>query len=140
MTAPAGADAAARWCEVNALLTAYLAAVDGADLDRVAELLGRATVRMPAGVLEGGAAVREAYSRVQPEPHPDGRRRTKHHLTNLVVSEPEADGSVVADAYYLVLEEGPDGPRVAKSGRFRDRFEQVSGRWAIREHHVIADL
>lgn len=130
----------ARWVAVQQLLARYLDAVDGADLDAVADLLAGATVRTPAGELRGGSAIREAYARIQPAPLPDGRRRTKHHLTNLVVSEPDEDGVVVAEASYLVLVPGDDGPRVQKSGRFRDLVRWDGTSWTIREHVVIPDL
>lgn len=132
--------ASSTWLGVNRALCDYLDAVDGADFERLAVLLERATVILPTGRITGGASIREVYQRVQPVPDEDGRRRTKHHLTNLVVSEPEEDGSVVADAYYLVLEATPDGPRVQKTGRFRDRLERQDGGWAIREHRVIPDF
>lgn len=128
------------WLGVNQALCDYLDGVDSADFDRLEDLLEHATVVLPTGEITGGAAIRETYQRIQPVPDEDGRRRTKHHLTNLVVSEPEEDGSVVADAYYLVLEVAPDGPRVQKTGRFRDRLERQDNGWAIREHRIIPDF
>lgn len=140
----AGAAAAAEpqpaWLEVHRLLAGYLDAVDGGDFEEVADLLAEAEVVSPAGTLSGRDAIRDAYARLQPVPHDDGRRRTKHHLTNLVVSDPAADGSVVAEAYYFVLEAGPDGPRVTRSGRFLERLERAHRGWVVREHRVIPDL
>lgn len=131
---------ASTWLGAHRALCDYLDAVDGADLDRLAALLENATVILPVGTITGGAAIREAYQRIQPTPDEDGRRRTKHHLTNLTVDEPGEDGSVIADAYYLVLEATADGPRVQKTGRFRDRLEHTDGRWVIREHRVLPDF
>ncbi|WP_134773072.1 nuclear transport factor 2 family protein [Ornithinimicrobium flavum] len=100
-----------------------------------------ATVVLPTARLTGGRAVREAYAPLLRQPGPDGRRHTKHHLTNVVVSGPDADGLVTLEAYYLVLEAGEDGPRTTKSGRFRDLLEPgESGSWRIREHHGLPDL
>lgn len=140
MTESRNGPAPSAWLGVNRALCDYLDAVDGADFDRLADLLEHATVILPTGRITGGAAIREAYQRVQPVPDEDGRRRTKHHLTNLVVAEPEEDGSVVADAYYFVLEATPDGPRVQKTGRFQDRLERQDDGWAVREHRVIPDF
>lgn len=137
--APEG-DATSTWLGVQQALCGYLDAVDGADFDRLAELLADSTVILPVGTVTGGSEISEAYRRVQPAPLEDGRRRTKHHLTNLTVAAPGPDGAVVADAYYLVLEATPDGPRVQKTGRFRDVLEPVDGRWVIREHRVVPDF
>ncbi|QDO89344.1 hypothetical protein FNH13_14230 [Ornithinimicrobium ciconiae] len=128
------------WQAVHRALCDYLDAVDGGDFDRLAELMEHATVILPSGRITGGPAIREVYERIQPVPDEDGRRRTKHHLTNLVVSEPGEDGSVVADAYYLVLESGPDGPRVQKTGRFRDWLTSQQDGWVIQEHRVLLDF
>lgn len=128
------------WRGVHAALCDYLDAVDSADFARLEDLLEQATVILPTGTITGGAAIREAYQRIQPAPDKEGRRQTKHHLTNLVVSGPQKDGAVLADAYYFVLEPAPDGPRVQKTGRFHDRLERADQGWRIREHRVIPDF
>lgn len=140
MSVAAVGDAPSTWVGAQEALCDYLDAVDSGDFDRLADLLEYATVILPTGTITGGAAIGAAYQRIQPVPDDEGRRRTKHHLTNLVVSEPQDDGSVVADAYYFVLEATPEGPRVQKTGRFRDRLEPADGRWVIREHRVLPDF
>jgi len=137
---PRHASPSATWVEVHALLAAYLTAVDAGDFDRVADLLGEAVVVSPAGTVSGRTAIRRAYAQIQPVPHEDGRRRTKHHLTNLLVSGEQEDGTLVAEAYYFVLEAGVDGPRLLRSGRFREVLQRRDGRWSIREHRVLADF
>lgn len=137
----AGPHRADTWVGAHEAICAYLDAVDGADLDRLVDLLEHATVVLPSGRITGGRAVREAYGPLLSRPGADGRRRTKHHLTNVVVSGPDEDGLLTAEAYYFVLEAGEDGPRLGKSGRFGDLLEpEERGGWRIREHHVIPDL
>ena len=128
------------WFEVHDVLVGYLAAVDGGDFDHVAEVLARARVITPDGGETDGAGVRAMYERLQPVPAEDGRRRTKHHLSNLRVSEPGPDGAVVAEAYYFVLVASDGGPSVTKSGRYREVLRRHDTGWAIHEHRIINDF
>ena len=98
----AGPHRADTWVGAHEAICAYLDAVDGADLDRLVDLLEHATVVLPSGRITGGRAVREAYGPLLSRPGADGRRRTKHHLTNVVVSGPDEDGLLTAEAYYFV--------------------------------------
>lgn len=128
------------WVEVHHILSRYLVAVDSGDFDHVADVLAQATISSPGGTISGWQEIRQFYEEHQPVPHPDGRRRTKHYLTNLTVTAPDTLGEVLAEAYYFVLEAGPDGPRVIKSGRFREQLTRTSAGWSIREHQILPDF
>lgn len=118
--------------EVRAGLCRYLDAVDRADLAAVQDLLADAAVVIGGRTLRGRDDLAAAYG-----PRlvaPDGeRRRTAHHLTNLLVTASE--GVVHVAASYLRLEEGLV---LAASGRIEQRLR--AGDLRVLEHRVVADL
>ena len=123
---------ASRYDEVRAALCRYFDAVDRADLAAVQDLLGEATVVIGDRSLRGRDELAAAYG-----PRlvvPDGeRRRTAHHLTNLLVTE--AEGTVHVAASYLRLEEGLV---LTASGRIEQRLR--AGDLRVLEHRVVSDL
>jgi hypothetical protein len=71
----------------------------------------------------------------------DGSPRTKHVTTNVVVDVDEAAGTATASAYVTVFQALPDFPlQPVLSGRYRDRFARIDGRWWFTEVVVIGDL
>ena len=65
------------------------------------------------------------------------RAPLRHWTSNHVI---EGDGDEATHACYillLALEEG--GPRVDRTGIYRDRLRRVQGRWLFAERHVSID-
>jgi hypothetical protein len=121
-------------------LARYFDACDRADIDEVMTILDGATVRV--GTLETAdpAAIRHAYESRQPAPMSDGRRRTKHHVTNLVVGPDDDPTQVAASAYYFRLEPSESGPVVAASGRIEQLLVRDAHRWRVRRHTIVSDF
>jgi hypothetical protein len=115
-------------------LCRYFDAVDRADLDAVLDLLGDATVHLGDRVVTGRAGLAALYGPRLVAPAADGRRRTAHHLTNLVVT---GEGPVRAAASYLRLEEGLV---LTASGRVEQELEPAGAGWRVLTHRVVADL
>lgn len=120
---------------VRDLLCRYFDAVDRADLTAVQDLLADATVVLGDRTLRGREELAAAYGPRLLAPV-DGRRRSAHHLTNLLVAT-DGPGTVRAAAAYLRLEEGPV---LAASGRIEQLLESTQTGWRVREHRVVADL
>lgn len=121
-------------------LARYFDACDRADIDAIMTILTGATLRV--GTLETAdpVAIRHAYESRQPAPTPDGRRRTKHHVTNLVVEPGETPAQVAASAYYFRLEPSESGPVVAVSGRIEQVLVRDADRWQVRRHTIVSDF
>jgi ketosteroid isomerase-like protein len=126
---------------VRALVMAYAERLDAGDLEGVAALLADAVVRPAASgrALVGRDAVRRLYAPVIR--YEDGTPRTKHVLSNLeVVVDPEA-GTARSRCVFTVLQARPSaGLGPVLSGRYRDRFERVDGRWRFVERVIHPDL
>ena len=79
--------------EVHASLQAHFAryfdACDRRDLDAIMTLLAGATVVAGERETSDPGAIRAVYEARQPAPTDDGRRRTKHHVTNLLADGPD---------------------------------------------------
>ena len=45
-----------------------------------------------------------------------------------------------AEAYYLRLEPGPDGPVIATTGRLRQQVARRGDSWRVRRHEIITDF
>jgi hypothetical protein len=121
-------------------LARYFDACDRCDLDAVMGLLAGATVEAGGVTASDPAAIRAVYEARQPAPTADGRRRTKHHVTNLQVDGPDAEGAHLATAYYFRLEPDETGSRVAASGRLQQRLVDEGDRWRVVRHSIISDF
>jgi hypothetical protein len=80
------------------------------------------------------------YATRQAPPLEDGRRVTKHHVTNLIVEGPDADGVYEATVYYFRLQPGDAGPYVAASGRLREVVRRAGERWQVLGHSIVSDF
>lgn len=118
----------------------YFDACDRCDIDAVMAIMEGATVGVGASALTDPAVIREMYASRQPAPLEDGRRVTKHHVTNLIVEGPDDDGLVTASVYYFRLQPAEGGPVVATSGRLREVVRRDGDRWAVLTHAIITDF
>lgn len=132
VTMRAARDVAQDW------LAAYADAVDTADVDALARLCADVTVRGPTGAQASGEGVAILYRPLVLPPGADGRRRTKHHITN--VSVHVDDHSAVARAYYLLVKNADGTIRVDTSGRYETALALTESGWKVSEHLVTRDL
>ena len=139
MTDPdrSGADRA----EIVALVHEYAARLDGGDLDGVAALFEHATWRSDTTgqALHGFDQVRRVYDRVVLY---DGRPRTRHLITNLVVDLDAGGTGAGARCYFTVLQGVTPGEPIVVilAGRYIDRFEKTDGSWRFADRLFVTDL
>lgn len=125
---------------VSQLIAEYQDAVDCGDTERVVAVLADATVIVPTGKsIIGADAIRGMYTGAN-RPGEDGRRKTKHYLTNVRVHPADADGVHEVDSYYLMYVPGENGPTLRTSGRYQHRVVHRDGRWVILLHRILHDL
>jgi 3-phenylpropionate/cinnamic acid dioxygenase small subunit len=125
---------------IVALVHEYAERLDAGDLDGVAALFEHATWRSDTTgqSLHGIDEVRRVYDRVVLY---DGSPRTRHLITNLVVSlRPDAT-TAGARCYFTVLQGVVPGEpiQVILTGRYVDRFEQTGGRWRFADRLFVTD-
>lgn len=118
----------------------YFDACDRCDIDEVMRIMAGATVGVGESALSDPAVIREMYASRQAPPLADGRRVTKHHITNLIVEGPDADGVYEAVVYYFRLQPGDSGPYVAASGRLRETVRRDGDRFAVLGHSIVSDF
>lgn len=117
----------------------YFNACDRADIDEVMQVMDGATVRTGAHVLSDPAMIREIYEMHQPKPLDKVRRATKHHITNLLVDGPDADGVYTAAACNFRLEPGASDPQLTASGRLSQTVRRDGDRWQVLGHSIVTD-
>lgn len=121
-------------------LARYFDACDRCDLDEVMTILAGATLTAGGTSTSDAATIRALYEARQPAPTADGRRRTKHHATNLVLAGPGPDGGWRASVYYVRLEPGDGGPVLAASGRLEEDLLPDGDRWRVVRHTIVSDF
>lgn len=127
---------------IRNLLGTYCERIDAGDFGGVGELFAHGALAGPDGTVfaRGAAQVADWYRRgVQLH---DGSPRTRHHVTNTVVEEPAADGTVTVRSSYLVVQQVDGLPlQPVIAGRYVDRFERpADGTWRFAERRFTADL
>jgi glutamate-1-semialdehyde aminotransferase len=131
--------------DVENLLHAYAERIDAGDLDGVADLFAHGRIcgvdgGPPETVFEGRDRVREMYE-MSTRLYEDGTPKTKHVTTNAQVEVDEAAGTATARSYFTVFQATPDLPLQAIiSGRYRDTFHRVDGRWCFDTRTMMVDL
>lgn len=139
-TAPATPEAVeSAWRAAQQWLSDYADAVDTADLTSLGRLCEGVTVHAPTGAQASGADVAVIYAPLVLTPDPDGRRRTKHHVTNVSVRSDDA-GRARARAYYLLVKEVDGRPAIAASGRYETLLAPSEQGWRVTDHRVVRDL
>jgi hypothetical protein len=120
--------------EIENLLYLYQEAMDAGDLPRVAELFAHA--RLSSDIYDvtwsGATEVEEMY-RAFVRMY-DGRPRTTHTTTNPIIEVDEDAGTATCRSVYVVYQQTDVLPlQPIITGRYRDRFERVDGRWRFTE-------
>jgi len=120
--------------EIENLLYRYQELMDAGDLPAVGELFAHA--RLGSDIYDatwsGAAEVEEMY-RTFVRMY-DGRPRTTHTTTNPIIEIDDEAGTATCRSVYVVYQQTdllPLQPII--TGRYRDRFERVDGRWRFTE-------
>lgn len=126
---------------VAQLIAEYMDAVDSQDLDRLTELLSWAVLVAPTGEeITDPARLREGYSKAHPGPNAEGRRLTKHNLTNLRVRRGSAPDTLEADAYYVIIDGSTGQAQVLRTGRYKIVAHNSDGQLHLHRLQVIHDI
>ncbi len=121
--------------EIENLLYTYADRIDRGDFDSVAELFTHGRIEGvegggPETVFEGRDRVRALYGMTTRIHAETGTPRTKHLCTNAIIEVDEEAGTATAQSNYLVCQATPELPlQVVVTGRYRDRFRRIDGRW-----------
>lgn len=134
------------------LIYRYAELIDEGDFAGVGELLADAVVTFEGNDREfrGADQIGRLYEH-STRRYPDGTPRSKHVMTNVIVTEGEGEGegggrggasTAASRSYYTVFQAVPGElalqPIIA--GRYRHRFERIDDEWHITGFHVIVDL
>ncbi len=126
---------------IAALIHAYAERLDGGDLEGLARLFTRATLRNDGRpeIFRGRDEVLALYRLVLKLY--DGTPCTKHVTTNLTIDVDERSGTAAARSYYSVLQARPELPlQIIIAGRYQDRFARIEGNWCFTDRLIFADL
>jgi 3-phenylpropionate/cinnamic acid dioxygenase small subunit len=123
------------------LVYTYAERLDAGDLEGVAQLFARATVRADGfpDVRRGAEEVLALYK--QTAALYDGKPYTKHLTTNLIIEVDDGGQSASGRAYYTVLQARPELPlQVIITGRYHDRFARDDAGWYFTDRLMFVDL
>jgi SnoaL-like protein len=126
--------------EIENLVYTYAERIDAGDLDGVADLFRHGRIEAAPGIVfEGVDQVRRLYQG-STRLYGDGTPRTRHMTTNVLVEV--GDGPTgAARSCYTVFQQTDDLPlQPIISGRYRDSFHQVAGRWWFDTREMFVDL
>jgi hypothetical protein len=127
---------------IRYLQATYSFLVDGRRYEELGELLADAVFRLTweaegieSGEIRGAAEIAAYYDR-----HLQGRRPSRHMITNEAI-DVAADGES-ADVYAYLTSVGysPDGQTVTLSGHYEDLFAKIDGRWRFTRKYCVMDL
>ncbi|WP_182524640.1 nuclear transport factor 2 family protein [Nocardioides dongkuii] len=131
--------------EIENLLYLYAERIDAGDFDGVADLFAHGRIHgqeggPPGAVFEGRDAVRRLYGATTRR-HDDGTPRTHHAVTNARIDVDEDAGTATCSSRYLVAQATPELPlQVIVTGRYRDTFHRLEGRWWFDTRTMYVDL
>jgi 3-phenylpropionate/cinnamic acid dioxygenase small subunit len=131
--------------EVENLLYSYADRIDRGDFDGVAELFTHGRIHGvegggPETVFEGRDRVRALYGHTTRIHDDSGDPRTKHLTTNAIIEVDDEAGTATARSNYVVLQATPELPlQVIVTGRYRDTFHRIDGRWWFDSRTMYVD-
>jgi len=126
---------------ITKVVVSYVELLDRGDLDGLANVFARATVRVhgSATELRGATAYKEFIE--QGVQMYDGIPSTKHLVSNLIVEIDDDRRTATARSYYTAFQARPEFPfQPILAGRFHDRLERDGDEWYIAERVIYADL
>jgi SnoaL-like protein len=126
---------------ITKVVVSYVELLDRGDLDGLANVFARATVRMhgSAHELRGATAYKDFIE--QGVQFYDSTPSTKHLISNLIVDIDDDRRTATARSYYTAFQARPELPfQPILVGRFHDRLERDDDDWYIVERVIYADL
>ena len=131
--------------EIENLLHTYALRIDAGDLAGVADLFEHGRVAAspdatPEQTFEGRDRVLSLYqgsARI----YDDGSPHTKHVTTNSIIEVDAGSDLARARSYFTVFQQVEDFPlQPIISGRYRDTFHRIEGRWWFDARVMMVDL
>jgi len=138
--------------EIEEFNTEYVRVLDAMEIDRWPDFFTedgfyRVTARenyddgLPVGLVwcEGKPMIRDRASAVRTT-MVHAPRYLRHYTSNVRVTGVEADGTVLSESNYLVVETlMEDETRLFQAGRYADRFVREEGRLLLRARDCVYD-
>jgi 3-phenylpropionate/cinnamic acid dioxygenase small subunit len=126
---------------IASLIFTYAERLDAGDLEGVAALFARATLRsnLRPDVRSGRQAALDTFrSSVALY---DGVPCTKHVTTNVIIELDTQQGTATARSYFTVLQARPELPlQIVIAGRYRDHFARADDTWHFTDRMIHVDL
>ena len=131
--------------EIENLIYTYAERIDAGDFEGLADLFAHGRiVPSPDAPVERAIVGREGVLklyRATTRLYPDGTPRTRHVTSNAIIEVAEDERSAAARSCYTVFQRLDDFPlQPIISGRYRDTFRRVDGRWWFDTRVMIVDL
>jgi 3-phenylpropionate/cinnamic acid dioxygenase small subunit len=126
---------------IATLIYTYAERLDAGDLEGVAALFARATMRsnLRPDVRSGSQAALETFR--NSVALYDGVPCTKHMTTNVLVDIDAQQGTATARSYFSVLQARPELPlQVVIAGRYHDQFARTDALWHFTDRMIYVDL
>jgi 3-phenylpropionate/cinnamic acid dioxygenase small subunit len=119
--------------DIPNLLYAYANAIDGARFDEAAALFDHGRILGFLGEVKGRDAITKMW-RDGIKLYPCGTPRTRHIVTNPIISLAEDGQSASCNSQWIVLQAAPGFPlQVIGTGGYEDRFAIIDGAWCFTE-------
>jgi 3-phenylpropionate/cinnamic acid dioxygenase small subunit len=126
---------------IATLIYTYAERLDAGDLDGVAALFARATMRsnLHPDIRSGSQPTLQLFR--DSVALYDGVPCTKHVTTNVMIDIDAQQGTAAARSYFSVLQARPELPlQVVIAGRYRDQFARADGLWYFTDRMIYIDL
>ena len=125
---------------IENLIATYAELVDNGDFAGLGALLADATFTGSGTPVSGAGAIEQMF-RTMLIVYDDGKPRTKHVTTNVIIDADEDVGTASARSYVTVFQARPGlALQAIMSGRYHDRFERRHDHWRFTERRVLIDL
>ena len=131
--------------EIENLVHTYAERIDNGDLEGVADLFSHGRIAVSPDASPGQDIVGRdrvlALYRASTRIYDDGSPHTKHVTTNSIIEVEDGAAVALARSYYTVFQQIDDFPlQPIISGRYRDTFQCIDGRWWFDTRVIIVDL
>ena len=126
---------------IENLIYTYAERLDAGDFEGVAELVRHGELVVPAlgTVVAGYDEVLAMYRRTSRIYEDSGTPATRHITTNVIIEVEE--GHARSRSCFTVIQARPDFPlQTIASGRYRDTFKKLDGRWCFARREMEVDL
>jgi hypothetical protein len=130
---------------IENLLHTYAERIDAGDLEGVADLFTHGRIQAsldatPEQTVDGRDKVLAMYQG-STRLYDDGTPRTKHVTTNSIIEVDANEKQASARSYFTVFQQTADLPlQPIISGRYRDTFQKIDGRWWFNTRIMLVDL